>query len=159
VDVEEMNAALIENWNRVVSPRDSVYHLGDFSLSRRDETVLDVMEALNGWKHLIIGNHDRDAVKDCHLWQSVAHYQELKLKMGGVHKQRIVMCHYAMRTWNQIHRGSWMLHGHSHGTLSYVGGKTMDVGVDVHGYAPISLDQVKAIMDARIAVYCDHHHS
>lgn len=27
------------------------------------------------------------------------------------------MSHYAMRVWNQSHKGSWMLHGHSHGTL------------------------------------------
>jgi calcineurin-like phosphoesterase family protein len=31
-DVEEMNAALVENWNRVVTKGDTVYHLGDLFL-------------------------------------------------------------------------------------------------------------------------------
>lgn len=32
-DVEEMNEKLIENWNRVVSEGDTVFHLGDFALT------------------------------------------------------------------------------------------------------------------------------
>ena len=30
--VEEMNDRLIDNWNQVVKPNDTVYHLGDFAL-------------------------------------------------------------------------------------------------------------------------------
>lgn len=38
-----------------------------------------------------------------------------------------------------------------------IGGKTLDVGVDVHGYAPVGVEAVKAFMDGRSAVECDHH--
>ena len=31
--VEEMNDRLIDNWNQVVKPSDTVYHLGDFDIS------------------------------------------------------------------------------------------------------------------------------
>lgn len=41
---------------------------------------------------------------------------------------------------NQAHRGSWMLYGHSHGNLTDIGGKTIDVGVDCFDYYPVSLD-------------------
>lgn len=34
-DVEEMNEALIENWNKVVSKDDKVYHLGDVAFTKK----------------------------------------------------------------------------------------------------------------------------
>ena len=159
-DLAEMESAIIANWNTVVKPGDTVYHLGDFALSwgsKHRDRIDGLLSRLNGQKWLIIGNHDRDEVTKNPRWNKVVHYHELKVDLGGLHKQRIVMSHYAMRVWNQMHRGSWMLHGHSHGNLSDIGGKTMDVGVDVHNYAPISLNQVQAFMDGRSVVECDHH--
>ena len=53
--VEEHDAVLIENWNRVVSPGDEVMHLGDFALS---VTVMErVVPQLNGAITLVAGNH------------------------------------------------------------------------------------------------------
>jgi calcineurin-like phosphoesterase family protein len=112
---------------------------------------------LRGQKWLVIGNHDRDEVTKNPRWAGVRHYHELKVDLGGEHKQRIVLCHYAMRTWNQSHRGAWMLHGHSHGSLTDVGGKIMDVGVDCHEGWPVSLEEVQQYMAGRPATSCDHH--
>ena len=44
--------------------------------------------------------------------------------------------------------GSLHLHGHAHGSLA-PHGRSMDVGVDCHGYAPIALDAVVAELAAR----------
>lgn len=41
-NVEEMNEALIENWNKVVSDDDTVFHLGDFAFG-----------GSNVWKEII----------------------------------------------------------------------------------------------------------
>jgi calcineurin-like phosphoesterase family protein len=49
------------------------------------------------------------------------------------------------------------LTGNSHGNLVDIGGKIVDVGVDVWNYAPVSLDQIKEYMDKREIVTCDHH--
>ncbi len=54
-NVEEGDHAMIENWNNVVKPTDKVYHLGDVFINRRARFILD---ALNGKKVLIKGNHD-----------------------------------------------------------------------------------------------------
>lgn len=54
--VEEMDEALIKNWNDVVRPEDTVYVLGDFSLSFR--AVELISSRLMGNKILIPGNHD-----------------------------------------------------------------------------------------------------
>lgn len=58
---EEMDEALIENWNKVVRPNDKVYHLGDVAIARKGLKVLD---RLNGDKVLIKGNHDIFKITD-----------------------------------------------------------------------------------------------
>lgn len=35
-NVEEMNEALIENWNKVVSDDDTVFHLGEYTIDGHD---------------------------------------------------------------------------------------------------------------------------
>ena len=158
--VVEMTAQLISNWNAVVKPGDVVYHLGDFALTRNavEKSLAEhIIKQLHGQKWLIRGNHDSDRIASFSGWYSVQHMHEIKVDLGGEHSQRIVMCHYPLRTWNQSHRGAWMLHGHCHGNLTDIGGKTMDVGVDCHDYRPISLSEVAAYMDKRSITACDHH--
>lgn len=158
--LEEMTEELIRRWNVCVNPGDTVYHLGDFALTwgKKHASIVDgILWRLHGQKWLIVGNHDRKEVTQSHHWHKVCHYHELKADLGGIHKQRIILSHYAMRTWNQMHRGSWMLHGHSHGSLVDIGGKTMDVGVDCHAYAPLSLEEVDDFMRSREIAACDHH--
>jgi calcineurin-like phosphoesterase family protein len=159
-DLDDMTETLIARWNERVNYSDTVYHLGDFALSwgKKHKSLVDgLLERLHGNKTLIVGNHDRDEVTKNPRWSAVKHYHELKIDLGGVHKQRIVLSHYAFRTWNQIHRGSWMLYGHSHSNLTDIGGKTMDVGVDCHDYYPIRVEQIAAFMAGRDIVSCDHH--
>ena len=55
--VEEMDAAMIKNWNEVVSNKDTVLHLGDFGLGSK-EYIREIIGKLNGRKILIRGNHD-----------------------------------------------------------------------------------------------------
>ena len=151
----EMTQALIDRWNSVVKRGDVVYHLGDFALSwgKKHYSVIDlILSRLNGSKFLICGNHDRDEVKKNPRWSKVCDYHELT-----VSSQKIVLCHYSMRTWNKMHYGSWMLHGHSHGNLPDNGGKTMDVGVDVHDFTPVSFDFVGDYMSCREIFTEDHH--
>ena len=56
--VEEMNNALIDNWNSVVKNDDLVIHLGDFALGRTIQDIKKHLDKLNGNKILILGNHD-----------------------------------------------------------------------------------------------------
>ena len=58
-DSAEMDRALMDAWNSVVSPGDLVYHLGDFSLRSPETVDAFLKKKLNGIKHLIVGNHDR----------------------------------------------------------------------------------------------------
>lgn len=55
--VEEMDRALIKNWNDTVTNKDVVIHLGDVGLGNKDY-VAGIIKQLNGKKILIMGNHD-----------------------------------------------------------------------------------------------------
>lgn len=55
--VEEMNKDLITKWNSVVTDEDTVFCLGDFALSNKDN-IIEIGNRLNGHKILIKGNHD-----------------------------------------------------------------------------------------------------
>ena len=58
-DVNHMNEEIIRKWNSVVSPEDTVYHLGDVALGKIDDSLACVGR-LNGTKILVDdGNHDR----------------------------------------------------------------------------------------------------
>ena len=59
-DVGEMNAAMVDNWNSVVSDEDVVFHLGDVSAGLRDrvDDFKALIGSLRGKKVLIRGNHD-----------------------------------------------------------------------------------------------------
>jgi calcineurin-like phosphoesterase family protein len=47
------------NWNSVVKPDDIVYNLGDLFVRGNWDEAMRQIKALNGRKHLVLGNHDR----------------------------------------------------------------------------------------------------
>ena len=137
--VTEMNEMLIKNWNDTVDPTDTIYHVGDFAFDNNPHKFL---VRLNGHKVLIKGNHDKKPVQVCPGWMQVADYKEIK-----VEGQTIILFHYSMRVWNKSGHGSWQLFGHSHGNLPDDSKSlSIDVGVDCHGYHPISFEKVRSLM-------------
>lgn len=132
--VAAMEEGLIERWNAVVAPEDEVWHLGDFA--RTVASAERIAPRLHGHKHLILGNNDPRGVGPG--WESVAAYAEIERE--GV---LLILCHYPFRTWNGQHRGSWNLHGHSHGRLSPLP-RQWDVGVDPNNYVPLALADILA---------------
>ena len=60
--VEEMNEILVQRWNKVVHPEDTVYVLGDFFWKRKD--MLTYLPRLSGKIILICGNHDAKWLKE-----------------------------------------------------------------------------------------------
>jgi len=134
--VEEMNETMVQRWNERVKPEDTIYHLGDFGLGRF-EWIEAIKKQLNGKVHLIPGTHDKKLTKLATLFESIS-----DLKIITIEKQKIVLCHYAMRVWPYSHYGSWMLYGHSHGRLPLVP-NSLDVRVDTNNFYPYSYDDVR----------------
>lgn len=163
-DADEMNETMIRNWNRVVSPHDVVYHLGDISFEKDHNKLRHMLARLNGSKHIVWGNHD-------HRMQQIIimagfhncgnlHTLNVPPECNDGKKQKIILCHYAMRVWEESHYGAWALYGHSHGTLP--DDKNMlscDVGVDSWDYAPVSMEQLNRFMSKKTWKPIDHHGS
>lgn len=136
-DVSKHDADLVYAWNATVRPGDDVLHLGDFAMNTSTERCREVFAKLNGNKHLIIGNHD----KPRHLELAWASPPEM-LRTIHLDGTRLVLCHYAMRTWHGSWRGALHLYGHSHGRLPGTS-RSCDVGVDAWGYRPVSLPEIR----------------
>ncbi|NUB29630.1 metallophosphoesterase family protein [Azospirillum brasilense] len=136
--VAEMDEAMAANWNATVGPDDVVWHLGDFALHRKPDAMEALLERLHGTKHLITGNNDGPATLALPGWASVQPYAEFPLG-----ERRLVLCHYAFRTWNGMYKGALNLHGHSHGQLKGMP-RQFDVGVDVWSFRPVTVEQILA---------------
>ena len=139
--VWQMNKALIDNWNSVVAPEDTIYHLGDFAMGPKN-LVAPVLKQLNGHKILIKGNHDRSCqFMIQHGFQEA--YGELDIVVDDIklylHHQPIIGQYWQ---WTS----KYHLHGHVHQAYKRRG-RLINVGVDVWGYKPQSLQSLLSAED------------
>lgn len=149
-NISECTEAIIDRHNSVVKPGSRVYHLGDiFWRTVSLKWALDIFHALNGQHYFIYGNHDEVMEKNILLREKFVWCKDLA--QIEYKDQKIVLCHYAMRTWRNSHRGAWQLYGHTHGQMPENNSLSFDVGVDAWDFTPVSFEQVKIKMDLKIA--------
>lgn len=139
-DVDDMTRGMIHAWNSVVRNGDVVWHLGDFAFKGKPGEVRSIFDQLAGTKCLVRGNHDKQTVNQL-SWAAQEDFKHL-----AIDGAQVWLSHYAMRSWPAMHRGSYMLYGHSHGTLPG-SCNTIDVGVDSIGYVPLQFPELRARMD------------
>lgn len=147
--IEQMDAVLIDNWNRKVKKNDTVYVIGDLIWDKKKAT--DYLSRLQGKKILITGNHDRDWLKEEGVqafFLQICPY--LELKQQGL---LITMCHYPMLEWNNsrkedARRPGYLIHGHIHNRIDplyqplYEREQALNAGVDINGYAPVTFEEL-----------------
>lgn len=141
--VEEMDEALIDNWNNTISGRAKVYILGDFAFVDHKK----YLDRLRGKKILIIGSHDSmsDEVLKCFTEVHETTY------MFKLNHAWYFMAHNCHRVWERCHYGVPHLFGHSHGRLDTYN-MSIDVGVDtkIANYCPLDIDQVNAEISKKV---------
>jgi calcineurin-like phosphoesterase family protein len=141
LSVQAMDYQLIELYNRVVKPKDTVYILGDFSMfgtQSRYDYVSSIVRKLEGDKHLILGNHDafRPFVYVNMGFLSVHTFLHLELlDLYLVHDPAVA----------NVKRDKIWLHGHMH-KLWKKQGNLINVGVDAWNYMPVTLDEIQALL-------------
>ena len=145
-NVQEMDDAIVANWNAVVKRGDRVYFLGDFCLG----DPAPYFKRLNGQIHFVRGNHDK--AKDAVYQQYCTTFNEVNTVKWDGH--RFFLSHYAHRVWPQSHRGAFHLYGHSHGMLDEHG-RSCDVGTDPWGFSPVHVGTIFEKLSNRMSV--DHH--
>lgn len=135
INADEMDRIMMRRWNNVVTPRDTVYHLGDFMRNARHPASW-YLNQLNGRIFLIQGNHDAYQEFPEKRFVQITPYLEIRYK-----KQRLVLCHYPMRSWNGMQKNTWMIHGHCHGQMPPMR-HSIDVGVDTHDFIPYDFPEL-----------------
>ena len=113
-NIEAMNTALVERWNGVVKAGDTVYVLGDMFWCKPNRAV-PVLNALNGTKILVKGNHDHvnsDTFRE--QFADISGYMEID--DGG---RKIVLCHYPIPCFRNHFYGWYHLYGHVHNSFEY----------------------------------------
>jgi calcineurin-like phosphoesterase family protein len=129
--VDEMNRLMIERWNSVVGPHDTVWHLGDFIWG---PFWLPIIRQLNGKKHLVLGNHDHHVSTQQLLHSGVAQVYGVK-KVDGV-----LLSHCPLRLENL--GGCGNLHGHIHDRESPEG-PYLNMSVERWRYTPVEWSRAK----------------
>ena len=144
-NVEEMDEQLIKNWNRVVKKNDEIWYLGDFGWQLSPTRLKEIMEQLNGHKHLILGNHDKEKMmKHSNLWESVDYYK--KLSIDGY---MVILFHFPIADFEGMYNQSVHLFGHIHGNNSLMDKLDKNryyfynVSADVNNLTPISWNDIK----------------
>ena len=153
--IEEMDDALIANWNRVVGKDDIIFHLGDFAMGGSAEWSR-LLQKLNGKIYLILGNHDMKTIgAGFSRLEGVA--MQMLINVKG---QIIYLNHYPFLCYGGAYRNTWQLYGHVHTChanrgldvprLKMLMPMQYDVGVDNNNYRPVSFEQVKKIIRNQI---------
>ena len=149
-DVEQMNEAMIANWNAVVTPDDTVFHLGDFCLGGAAEWN-QILDRLNGKIYLILGNHDLKNIRQGFIGRFEHVAMGMRIEIG---KKKIYLNHFPFLCFDGGYKDDvWQLFGHVHtrqhntgldaGRLQHLYPTQLDVGVDANNFTPLSYAQVR----------------
>ncbi|WP_151735147.1 metallophosphoesterase [Paenibacillus tengchongensis] len=134
-DAEEMDREMISAWNSAVDSGDTVFHLGDFSFRTLEETR-HIVSALNGYKILILGNHDRGRGR---AWWLEAGFDEVS-EYPLIYNEFFFLSHEPM--YMNRHMPYVNVHGHIHGQ-KYEGIQHFNVCVEHTGYRPLAFEQIR----------------
>jgi calcineurin-like phosphoesterase family protein len=154
-DIYQRDQDIVEKWNEVVRPRDTVFLLGDIGFLAPMDYIYSIVSSLNGKKLFLKGNHDSKA--QIRMFEELGEYLGLMAEVS-IRKQMVTLCHYRMDFWRQSNKQSWHLHGHSHCCLPDQKHKmTYDVGINGNGMKPLSFSEIKTIMSKKDYVESNHH--
>ena len=162
-DVDTMNETIIARWNEVVTGDDWVYLLGDLAMGTIKET-LRLVGRLNGWIHLIPGNHDRcwkghgdkaDKWVQTYLAAGIGSIEpphDYDLGNMSVHLNHFPYAgadptDQRYEEHRPIDDGRVLVHGHVHEKWK-TNGRMINVGVDVWDFRPVHESEILALAKA-----------
>lgn len=145
-NVDEMNNALVKNWNKHIKKSDIVFHLGNFAWD--PYTARSILKKLNGSITFMIGNMD-DALLDV-----AEEFPDIKIiedQIIELPQYDSIICHYPLEVWNGKDTGTIHFHGHtifSHKTdLKLL--NRVNVCTDFWNYSPVKYSTIKDFINER----------
>lgn len=158
--VEEMNEAIIERHNSIVTPEDTVYCLGDCGLGGGAadslEKIKECIERLNGNIIIIRGNHCTDSrVEMYKTCKNVIEAGEWS-KMIKYKKYHFLLSHFPTLTGNlekeSLKQMTLNIYGHTHQLTNFYEERPYmyHAGVDSHNCYPVLLDDIIEEMKSKV---------
>lgn len=138
---ENWQELIIKNWNDLISPNETVLHLGDFALGKKAHFEL-LTGILNGKLFLIQGNHDRLSQTYCEAHGATL----IKNSFQIVLKPQINLI-FSHRPIVPLDHGWINLHGHIHNVPpppegSNLGPNHINMSIEVREYRPWRLKDI-----------------
>lgn len=165
-NIHHMYHGLLERWNNLVAPEDTVWVLGDLAMGIRSETVPS-FSAFNGRKVLIAGNHDNIWGGNPRLTeQNYAEVLDLYTTLAGIESvydsgktligsETVLLSHFPYEEderhkeryaeFRPKNEGLWLVHGHVH-DLYRQRGRQINVGVDAWNMEPVHIESIHKLM-------------
>ena len=141
--IEEHNAAIKENYHKVVTKRDVVFMLGDMCFSK--ESLADIKTWTAEKKILICGNHCAErgiTMQDlCNTYDvvySLHKYKGMWLTHAPIHPAEL--------------RGKFNVHGHTH-DVNIEDERYLNCSMENINYTPIDLNEVRKRLNIIEKVY------
>lgn len=133
--IEEMDKVIIDNWNKTVKNEDKIFILGDVSFYNKEKTK-EIIASLNGYKILILGNHDKERTL---TWWREAGIDE-------VISYPIILDEFYILSHEPVYISKSMpyanIHGHIH-HLKYDDIQYFNASVECINYTPVNFNSIK----------------
>ena len=137
VDRNDMNQWLLAGWNSEVRPKDHVWVLGDVAWTKED---LELLDSMNGHKHLVLGNHDTER-STMGINEYLPYFESIH---GCVKKYGFVMTHVPIHPQELAYRWTHNVHGHIHHKERIIDDpRYINVNLDVRSGFPVKLDDLR----------------
>lgn len=142
-NLEEMHTDIIIKWNKKVSKNDIVYIIGDIGAPDNNKEkfeIIKILKSLNGKKILIIGNHDREIIRDTSFKKCFAAIKEYCRILDNY--KRVILFHFPIEDWEGKSKGTIHIHGHIHNKNINFMKNRYHAGCDVQNFTPVSLNEL-----------------
>jgi calcineurin-like phosphoesterase family protein len=147
-NTEEMAETLVANFNELVGPNDHSMWVGDVTFARWDGMMNDILKQMNGYKILIIGNHDFDRGNKLRALNFNETHLCYSTRQDGV---GMVFTHFPV---DNMPDDTINIHGHQH-----IGGfehwantsvRHINVNCEYHDYKPVQLSALAQLSKQRL---------
>ena len=150
--VEEMNQAILQRHNNVVTNNDDVYVLGDLCLGQNLEENLQLINQMHGRLHLVRGNHDSNK-----RWEAYGTLNNIVEQKDAIFlhykKMHFFLSHFPSFTGNKqkesLNQMTCNIFGHTHDFEHFYFDEyhtifpfMYNVACDAHDCTPVSIDDI-----------------
>ena len=148
-NIQEMNKAIITQYNEVVNDDDIVYILGDLCLGGIDciNNNYELLSQLKGHIYIIRGNHDTD--NRLNLYRNINNIQNIEAAAFlRYNKYHFFLCHFPTCTTNfddnkkPLTQRTLNICGHTHSKELFEPCGSYNVSVDAHNCYPVPIEQI-----------------